>query len=73
MNTIIGSTSHPNPLGAGLTAGIHQALVSILCAEPLVAQNKETKNKRALSDAQTVIYPFYIDNISSLLSRYSSN
>ena len=64
---------HPTPLER-LTAGIHQAMVSILCAQPLVAQTKETNNKRALSDAQTVIYPFYIlDNFSSILSRYSSN
>ena len=53
---------HPTPL-----------VVAILCAQPLVAQNKETNNKRALSDAQTVIFPFYIDNFSSILSRYSSN
>ena len=62
----------PQPLGR-LTAGIHQAMVSILCAQPLGEQNKETNNKRALSDAQTVIYPSYIDNFSSILCRYSSN
>ena len=68
---IIGSTSHPPPpLPRALDCG---GDVSILCAQPLVAQNKETNNKRALSDAQTVMYPFYIDNFSSILSRYSSN
>ena len=43
VKVIIGSTPHPlqpGRLGGILTAGIHQAMVSILSTEPLAAQNK---------------------------------